>query len=102
MLSTDVVSFIAILVCNNDYYFLFCSGPRDTHPPPSVVVPQEPRITIPGGLSCGSVKVATGSSSFTSPGYPSQLFNQKCAFVLKAPEGYGLEVSLPGFQQDPT
>ena len=74
-------------------------GPHDTHPPRSVVVPPEPPATIPGGLRCGQViDAAVNGGTIRSPGFPSHRHNQDCAFVLRAPEGYGIQFRFPNFQ----
>lgn len=76
-------------------------GPQDTHPPPSVVVPDEPALVLPAGITCGEVIKATMDDTFRSPGFPDHLINQECAFVLQASPGYGFQVTFPEFRLDP-
>lgn len=77
-----------------------CLGPHDTHPPLSVVVPDEAVVTLPPGISCGGIINATDSGIIRTPGYPQHRHNQRCVYVLTAPEGYGFRFQFTNFILD--
>ena len=60
------------------------------------MVPPEPLLKLPAGVSCGRVIDITGPGSVRSVGFPAHLHNQNCAYVLRTPEGYGVEFRFPG------
>ncbi len=71
------------------FFLVHPTGPHDTHPPLNIVVPDEPLILLPPGISCGRIIEVSDDGVIRSEGYPAHRHNQRCAYVLSAPEGYG-------------
>lgn len=69
------------------------------HPPISTMPPVATPLAVPHGMSCGGVfEGKTGT--FMSPNYPSHLNNQRCAWVIRIPDGYYFQIDYPELQMD--
>ena len=75
------------------------TGPKDTHPPTCIEVPDKPPLpSLPKGVTCGQVVgvPVDGTYMYTFPTLNSgSNAPSHCALVLVAPEGYGFEYRLP-------
>ena len=79
--------------------FVYHTGLHNTHPPPSIIVPDKPPTTLPNGVTCGSVTTATKSPGIIrSAGFPAHRNNQECAYVVEVPEGYGIQFRFTNLQ----
>ncbi|XP_064384778.1 dorsal-ventral patterning protein tolloid-like [Halichondria panicea] len=70
--------------------------PCPLSPPNTVVPPALPPVN-PSRSRCGTVEVLSGGEMRTvrSPGYPSHLPNQECAFVFQCPSGFLPQIEFP-------
>lgn len=62
--------------------------------PPISTFPSSHSPSLPDGITCGAVSEGS-SGTLYSPSYPSPLPNQDCAWVIKVPDGYSVELSFP-------
>lgn len=76
---------------------MYYVGPKSRHPPISTALPS---LSLPAGIRCGQVMTGL-SGTFQSPGYPNHRHNQDCAWVVKVPDGYYIDVTFPRFQLEP-
>ena len=51
-------------------------------------------LGLPGGTTCGQVSNGRTSGTYTSPGYPSYRHNLDCAYVIKVPQGYSIQLTI--------
>lgn len=72
-------------------------GPENTWLPLSTVVPAENALSLPTGITCGQMSNGQTSGTYTSPGYPSHQHNLECAYVIKIPKGYYVQLKLNNF-----
>ncbi len=77
--------------------FLYCHFPACPLSPPNTVVPPALPPVNPSLSRCGTVEVLSGGEMRTvrSPGYPSHLPNQECAFVFQCPSGFLPQIEFP-------
>ena len=66
-----------------------------TRPPISTYPQSTKALTLPDGITCGGVMEGK-SGTFYSPSYPNHIVNQRCAWVIRVPEGYRVRLSFPG------
>ena len=65
-----------------------------SHPPITTFPPSAQPLSLPDGITCGGVMEAE-SGTFYSPGYPAHKTNQRCAWVIKVPDGYYIRLRFP-------
>ncbi|XP_064384766.1 tolloid-like protein 1 isoform X4 [Halichondria panicea] len=68
-----------------------------TRPPISTYPQSTKALTLPDGITCGGVMEGK-SGTFYSPSYPNHIVNQRCAWVIRVPEGYRVRLSFPGLR----
>ena len=54
-------------------------------------------IGLPDGITCGQVSDGQTSGTYTSPGYPNYQHNLDCAYVIKVPQGYTIQLIIHNF-----
>ena len=62
-----------------------------------VVSPDDAVLCLPDGATCGQVSNRQMSGAYTSPGYPFYQHNLDCAYVIRAPNGYGIQLIIHNF-----
>ena len=80
--------------------FTLILGPVSTWPPVSTVLPLLPTPappSLPTGITCGQVSNGRLNGTYTSPGYPNYRHNLDCAYVIKVPDGYNIQLEIQGF-----
>ena len=83
-----------IMSCMNVYNY---TGPKENWPPICTIVPPKPMLSLPPGSTCGQVSNGRLNGTFSAPGYPNYQHNLDCAYVVRVPKGYYVQVSLPNF-----
>ena len=79
------------------YIFL---GSESSWPPISTILPSLPTPappSLPTGVTCGQVSDGQLNGTYTSPGYPSYRHNLDCAYVIKVPQGYDIQLKISNF-----
>ena len=54
-------------------------------------------IGLPDDITCGQVSNGQTSGTYTSPGYPNYQHNLDCAYVIKVPQGYTIQLTIHNF-----
>ena len=54
-------------------------------------------LCLPDGIECGEVSNGQLSGTYRSPGYPSYRHNLDCAYVIRVPSGYSIELTIHNF-----
>ena len=75
------------------YTFL---GAESTWPAISTVVPAD-ILSLPSDITCGQVSDGKKSGTYTSPGFPNHRHNLDCAYVVRVPKGYYVQLKLNNF-----
>ena len=65
-----------------------------SHPPLTTFPKSVKPLTLPDGITCGAV-IEGKNGTFNSPQFPDNATNQSCAWVIRVPDGYHLQLSFP-------
>ena len=99
--SIYLLSFNRSEICIHSHIQMWISncanaGPNNTWPPISTVVPTL-QLSLPSNISCGQVSNGATNGSYRSPGFPEYRHNLHCAYVIKVPKGYYVNITLRNF-----